>query len=130
MLKKLPDYTPWTWVIQGLVLIVGIVYAVIAVASGALGLGGLGTARDIALIVLGIQALAVALIGFILLAALAYGLYRLKLWLRDALRQLTAYARLGHRYVEQFSRKLAAPFIAAESKVAQGQAIMRALRQR
>ncbi len=71
MLKKLPDYTPWTWVIQGLVLIVGIVYAVIAVASGALGLGGLGTARDIALIVLGIQALAVALIGFILLVELA-----------------------------------------------------------
>lgn len=130
MRQKFPNYTGWTWVVQGVALVAGIIYVVMMVAGGTVGAGGLGTARDIALIVLGVQALAVALIVFVLVAALAYAVYRLKLWLRDALRKLTAYARLGHGYVEQFSRKVAAPFIKAESKAAQVQTIMRGVRQR
>ncbi len=128
MQKRLPNYTWLTWVAQGIALVLGIIYCVMMVVGKQTGLGGLGTGRDIALIILGVQALAFALIGFILVAALAYGVYRLKLWLREALRQLTAYARMGHRYVEALSHKIAAPFIAVESKAAQGQAMLRGLR--
>lgn len=130
MRQKFPNYTGWTWVVQGVALVAGIVYAVMMIVGGTVGAGGLGTARDIALIVLGVQALVVALVAFALVAALAYGVYRLKLWLRDALRKLTAYARLGHGYVEQFSRKVAAPFIEAESKATQVKTIVRGVRQR
>jgi len=128
MQKRYPDYRWLMWVVLGVGLALGLFYTVMMVRGGNFGAGGLATGRDLALIFLGLHLLIAVLLGFALVAALTYGIYRLRLWLSGVLRQITAYARLGHRYVEMFSHKLAGPFIAAESRAAQAQAIWRALR--
>ena len=75
----------------------------------------MGTARDIALIFLSLEALIIALIPLILISALAYGVYRLQGWVKIGLRTALAYARMAHAYVEKASRAVAEPFIRVQA---------------
>lgn len=69
------------------------------------------TARDIALIFLSLEALFVALIPLALLAALAYGVYRLIPAARKYLRLALSYAEQARAAVERMSESVAAPLI-------------------
>ena len=76
----------------------------------------MGTARDIALIFLSLEALVAALIPLVLLSALAYGVYRLQKLAQQYLRLGQVYARKAHDYVEQASRKVVNPLIGVHTK--------------
>ncbi len=128
MSKRYPNYRWLMGLVQVAGLVLGLVYVGAMLAGGKIGAGGLGTGRDLALIFLGLHALVAVVIGFVLVAALTYGLYHVRLWLQGALRQVTAYARLGQGYAEALSHQIAAPFIWIESRIAQTQALVRALR--
>ena len=71
----------------------------------------MGVARDIALIFLSLEALVVALVPLVLVSALAYGVYRLRLWIRDGLRTAQEYAQMAQEHVERASTAIAEPFI-------------------
>ncbi len=74
-------------------------------------------ARDIALIFLSLEALVMALIPLTLLAALAYGVYRLIPLTRLYLRLALDYAEQLREIVERISESVAAPLIWAYSTV-------------
>ena len=76
----------------------------------------MGTARDIALIFLSLEALVVSLIPLLLLSALAYGVYRLQKIAKQYLKLGQVYAQKAHAYVEQASRKVVDPFIRVHTK--------------
>jgi len=71
----------------------------------------MGTARDIALIFLSLQALVVALVPLVILSALAYGVYRLCGLTRHYLQVAQSYAQKFHSSVERLSRSLVSPMI-------------------
>lgn len=76
----------------------------------------MGTARDIALIFLSLEALAIALIPLVLLSALAYGIYRLQKLAKQYLKLGQVYAQKAHAYVEKASRAVVDPFIRVHTK--------------
>jgi len=71
----------------------------------------MGTARDIALIFLSLEALVIVLVPVLLISALAYGVYRLTGLTRESLRVAVVYAQKAYDYVEDLSKKVTAPFI-------------------
>mgnify|MGYP006309621459 CR=1 FL=1 len=71
----------------------------------------MGTARDIALIFLSLEALVMALIPLVLIGGLAYGVYRLHRLTKVYLQKAQVYAQRAHDFVEEASHKIAAPFI-------------------
>jgi len=79
----------------------------------------MGSARDIALIFLSLEALVVALVPMVIISGLAYGAYRLTGLVRTYLRKAQVYAQLAYDYVEQASVAVAAPFIKVKSSVRQ-----------
>ncbi|MBN2392634.1 MAG: hypothetical protein JXR84_18025 [Anaerolineae bacterium] len=76
----------------------------------------MGTARDIALIFLSLEALVIAVIPLALLSALAYGVYRLQKLAKQYLKLGQVYARKAHDSVEQASRKVVDPLISVHTK--------------
>jgi predicted ABC-type exoprotein transport system permease subunit len=76
----------------------------------------MGTARDIALIFLSMEALVVALIPLALLSALAYGIYRLQKSAKQYLKLGQVYAQKAHAYVEKASRAVVDPLIRVHTK--------------
>jgi len=90
----------------------------------------MGTARDIALIFLSLEALVMALIPMALIFGLAYGVYRLTGLARVYLRKAQVYAQLAYDYVEKASVAVAAPFIKANSAVRQVTTIVQRLTRR
>jgi hypothetical protein len=71
----------------------------------------MGTARDIALIFLGLEALVIALVPLAILSGLAYGVYRLHRLAREYLRLAQVHAQQAHEAVERISRAVADPVI-------------------
>ncbi|MBN1250010.1 MAG: hypothetical protein JXC32_20265 [Anaerolineae bacterium] len=71
----------------------------------------MGTARDIALIFLSLEALVVALVPLVIVGGLAYGVYRLTQLVRVYLQLAQGYAQKAHDYVERASAVVAEPFI-------------------
>ncbi len=71
----------------------------------------MNTARDIALVFLALEAVAVAIIPLVFLAAMAYGVYRLRRWVWWQLRQAQQYAQRAHALAERASYAVASPFI-------------------
>ena len=78
----------------------------------------MGTARDIALIFLGLEALVMALLPLLLVSALAYGIYRLRKLVRQYLIVAQGYAQQVHTKVTQVSAAVANPLIQAHAKTA------------
>ena len=76
----------------------------------------MGTARDIALIFLSLEALVIAVIPLALLSALVYGVYRLQQLAKQYLKLGQVYARKAHDVVEQASRKVVDPLIGVHTK--------------
>ncbi len=87
----------------------------------------MGTARDIALVFLSLEALIIALIPLALLSALAYGIYRLIPLVRKYLRLAFSYAEQVREAVERFSEAVAQPLIWVYSKVRNVRVIIRGL---
>ncbi len=75
----------------------------------------MGTARDIALIFLSLQALIIALVPLAILSALAYGVYRLCGITRHYLQIAQHYTQKFHTTVERLSRSLVSPLIRAHT---------------
>jgi hypothetical protein len=90
----------------------------------------MGTARDIALIFLSLEALVMALVPMLIIFGLAYGVYRLIGLTRVYLRKAQAYAQLAYDYVERASAAVAAPFIKVNSSVRQVTTIVQRLTRR
>ena len=76
----------------------------------------MGTARDIALVFLSLEALALGLAPLILFAALAYGVHRLRGWISRTLRGLTERLLALQVKVEGVAARLVSPFIALRSR--------------
>lgn len=89
---------------------------------------GWATPRDIALVFLSLQALALALVPLALLIGLIYATIKVRIWLRQLLRQGWGYLELGRHYVERAMRAVAAPVIGAYSTFSQVQAMLFRLR--
>ena len=79
----------------------------------------MGTARDIALIFLSLEALVIVLVPVLLISALAYGVYRLTGLTREYLRIAVSYAQQAYDYVEDLSKKITAPFIKMHTRAHQ-----------
>ncbi len=71
----------------------------------------MGTARDIALIFLSIEAFIVSLIPLAIFGGLAYGVYRLRGWTKTGLQTAQAYAQTAHEHVEKASRAVVDPLV-------------------
>jgi hypothetical protein len=71
----------------------------------------MGTARDIALIFLSLQAFIVSLIPLAIFGGLAYGVYRLRGWTKTGLQTAQAYAQTAHEHVEKASRTVVEPLV-------------------
>ncbi len=76
----------------------------------------IATARDIALVFLAIEALLIGTIPFLLIAAMAYGVHRLRRWMLDALRRLAKVLSSLQVKVEGVASKIVAPLIAVRSR--------------
>lgn len=87
----------------------------------------MGTARDIALVFLSLEALVIALIPLALLSGLAYGVYRLIPLVRKYLRLAFSYAEQAREAVERFSKAVAQPLIWLYSTVRNVRVIIREL---
>lgn len=79
----------------------------------------MGTARDIALIFLSLEALVVAMFPLLLVGGLAYGLYRLRKLVKVYLIVGQGYAEKMRLKVEEVSVSVADPMIKAHSKTHQ-----------
>lgn len=90
----------------------------------------MGTARDIALVFLSVEAVVVALVPMIIIFGLAYGVYRLTGLARVYLRKAQSYAQLAYDYVEKASIAVSAPFIKVHSSARQVTAIVQRLTRR
>jgi predicted RND superfamily exporter protein len=75
----------------------------------------MGTARDIALIFLSIEALVMALVPLLILVGLAYGVYYLRGLTKQYLQVAQHYAQQLHDYVEKASKAITDPFIRVHS---------------
>lgn len=73
------------------------------------------TARDIALIFLSLEALVIAFIPMVLIAGLAYGVFRLHRWARTSLQLAQGYVQRANDVVDDWSKKIAEPFIAVHA---------------
>lgn len=71
----------------------------------------MGTARDIALIFLSLEALVIALVPLAIFAGLAYGVYKLTQITRTYLQLAQSYAQKAYDVVERASIAVAEPFI-------------------
>lgn len=76
----------------------------------------MGTARDIALIFLSLEALVIALVPLLLIGALAYGVFRLRKLAKQYLVLAQEYAQKAHAWVERASRSAADPLIKVHTK--------------
>lgn len=90
----------------------------------------MGTARDIALIFLSIQALVVALVPLAIFGALAYGVFKLIGLTRTYLRKAQVYAQQAQYAVERASRAVAEPFIKAHAAWNAASAVLQSLNRR
>ena len=75
----------------------------------------MGTARDIALIFLSLQALVIALVPLAIFGALAYGVFKLIGITRTYLRKGQIFAQQAQYAVERASRGVAEPFVKAHA---------------
>jgi hypothetical protein len=82
------------------------------------------TARDIALIFLSLEALVIAFIPMVLIAGLAYGVFRLHRWTRASLQLVQGYVQRAHDIVDEWSVKIARPFIAIHTASSRVSAMM------
>jgi hypothetical protein len=78
----------------------------------------MGVARDIALVFLSLEAFIIVLIPLLLIAALAYGVYRLRLLVRDYLRLAVGYAQKANDAVNGFAKVITDRFISLHTSVA------------
>jgi hypothetical protein len=69
------------------------------------------TARDIALIFLSLEALVIAFIPMVLIAGLAYGVFRLHRWVRTSLQLAQGYVQKANDFVDEWTTKIAEPLI-------------------
>ena len=90
----------------------------------------MGTARDIALIFLSLQAMVIALVPLAIFGALAYGAYKLVGLSRKYLRKGQVFAQQAHYAVERASRAVAEPFIKAHAAWEAADAILQGLQRR
>ncbi len=74
------------------------------------------TARDIALVFLSLEALALGIVPLLLVVLSIYGVHQLRQWLVRTLRALTQRLRLFNARVERGTSKVVAPFIAVRSR--------------
>ncbi|HQE92015.1 MAG TPA: hypothetical protein PLH19_04915 [Anaerolineae bacterium] len=77
----------------------------------------MGTARDIALVFLSLEALVIALIPLALTAGAAYGVSRLQKFAQQYLKLGQVYARKAHAKVEQASRTVVNPLITVHTRM-------------
>ena len=71
----------------------------------------MGVARDIALIFLSLEALIGVLIPLVLIGALAYGVYRLRLLVKEYLQIALGYAQIANDRVNQVATSITERFI-------------------
>ena len=90
----------------------------------------MGTARDIALIFLSIEALVMALIPLAIVSALAYGIYRLQKAAKVYLQLAQGYAQMAHNTVVDVSHKVAQPVIRVHAAYAAVAAVVTKLLRR
>ena len=74
--------------------------------------------RDIALVFLSLEALIIVLIPLILIAALAYGVYRLQLLAREYLRLALGYAQQANDVVNDVAKSITDRFISIHTGAA------------
>ena len=79
----------------------------------------MGTARDIALIFLSLEALVIAVIPLLLIGGLAYGIYYLRKLMKEYLVVGQGYAEKLRLKVEEVSASIADPMIKAHTKTHQ-----------
>jgi len=87
----------------------------------------MGTARDIALIFLSLEALVISLIPLLLLSALAYGVYRLQKLAKQYLKLAQVYAQQAYTYVERASRAVVSPLIRVHTQTQMATTIVKKL---
>ncbi len=90
----------------------------------------MGTARDIALVFLSMEALVIALIPLAILSGLAYGIYRLHRLVRDYLRLAQVYAQRANDWVEDVSKQVAEPFVRMHALAAAVATVARHIKRR
>jgi hypothetical protein len=90
----------------------------------------MGTARDIALIFLSLQALVIALVPLAIVGALAYGVFKLVGLTRRYMRMAHMYAQQAQYAVERASRAVAEPFIKAYAVWDAAAAVLQGLNRR
>ncbi len=83
--------------------------------------------RDIALIILSLQALVMALVPLALFGGIAYGIHRLRPLVRHYLRLAFSYAELVRARVDSAAHQAASPFIRVHSTVRMTQRILQQL---
>ncbi|MDF1514405.1 MAG: hypothetical protein P1S60_11405 [Anaerolineae bacterium] len=71
----------------------------------------MGVARDIALIFLSLEALIAVLIPLLLIGALAYGVYRLRLLVKEYLQLAVGSTQMANDRVNQVAKSITEPFI-------------------
>ena len=76
----------------------------------------MGTARDIALIFLSLEALVIALIPMLLIGGLAYGIYYLRKMMKEYLIVGQGYAEKMRLKVEEVAKSVSDPFIQIHTK--------------
>ncbi len=90
----------------------------------------MGTARDIALIFLSIQALVISLIPLAIVGALAFGVYKLIGLTRKYLRKAQVIAQQVQYAVERASRAVAEPVVKAHAAWHAAGAVLHSLNRR
>jgi cell shape-determining protein MreC len=78
----------------------------------------MGVARDIALVFLSLQALIIVLVPLILISALAYGVYRLRLLIREYLRLAVSYVQKANDSVNRVAKSITDRFISIHTGAA------------
>ena len=87
----------------------------------------MGTARDIALIFLSLDALVIALVPLVLFVGLAYGVFRLHRLAKVYLQKAQVYAQQAYDYVERASETVTRPLIRVSAAGSQMTAIVKKL---
>lgn len=78
----------------------------------------MGVARDIALVFLSLEALIVVLVPLLLISALAYGVYRLRLLIKEYLQLALVYAQKANDAVNGFAKSVTDRFISIHTGTA------------
>ncbi len=87
----------------------------------------MGVARDIALIFLSLEALIIVLIPLILIAALTYGVYRLRLLVKEYLQLACVYAQKANDAVKGYAKSVTDPFISLYASTAKVSGMLKRL---